>query len=62
VKKIVREMSTTESQRFWETAERAAAEVQQWPDWKRAGINVAQVLEEPRQLPTCPETDEGDDS
>lgn len=47
MKKIVRNMSTAESRSFWETAERAASEVQEWPMWKRAGINVAQVREEP---------------
>lgn len=46
-KKIVRDMSTPESCKFWETAKKAAAEVQTWPDWKRAGINVTQMREEP---------------
>ena len=49
MKKIVRNMATAESRTFWETAERAAPEVQQWPAWKRAGINVAQTREQPRE-------------
>lgn len=49
MKKIVRNMSTAESRNFWETAERAASEVGQWPAWKRAGINVAQLRREPRE-------------
>ena len=48
VKKIVRNMSTEESRKFWEAAERTAAEVETWPAWKRAGINVVQVRGEPR--------------
>lgn len=51
MKKIVRNMATAENRTFWETAERAAPEVQQWPAWKRAGINVAQVREQPREVP-----------
>jgi hypothetical protein len=50
VKKIVRNMSTAESRTFWETAERTARETQKWPAWKRAGINVAQVRQEPREV------------
>lgn len=48
MKKILRNMSTEESRNFWETAERSAAEVETWPAWKRAGINVAPLRDEPR--------------
>ena len=44
--KILRNMSTEESRTFWETVENSAAEVEGWPAWKRAGINVAQVRDE----------------
>lgn len=47
-KKIARNMSTAESRAFWESAERIAAEVDQWPDSKRAGINVTQFRKQPR--------------
>jgi len=51
VKKIVHNMSTPESREFWESIERSAIEVRQWPTWKRAGINVAQFRQEPREVP-----------
>jgi hypothetical protein len=51
MKKIVRNMDSPENRAFWEHAEQAAAEVETWPDWKRAGINVVQVLDTPRELP-----------
>jgi len=50
VRLIVRNMSTPECREFWESAERAAAEAETWPDWKRAGINVAQQRSVPRVL------------
>lgn len=53
MKKIVRNMATAESKKFWEAAEGAAPEVQQWPLWKRAGINVAQVRKAPREIPAA---------
>jgi len=51
MKPLQRNMSTEQSRNFWETAERSAAEVEQWPAWKRAGINVSQVREETREEP-----------
>lgn len=51
VKPITRNESTPESREFWASAERSAAEVAEWPAWKRAGINVGQVREEPREVP-----------
>jgi hypothetical protein len=47
MKKVLRNMSTPESREFWAGVERSAAVVRQWPSWKRAGINEAQ-LREPR--------------
>jgi hypothetical protein len=38
--KIFRNDSAT-AQNFWSSAEVAAAPARQWPDWKRAGINVS---------------------
>ena len=35
-------MTTVESRKFWASAEKRALEIQQWPSWKRAGINVQQ--------------------
>jgi hypothetical protein len=49
MKKILRNLSTDEGRNFWQTAERAAAPVEAWPAWKRAGINEAQLRQEPRQ-------------
>ena len=39
--KIVRNLSTTENREFWSVVKAASEEVKSWPDWKRAGINVA---------------------
>lgn len=55
MKKIVRNMSTDESRAFWQTAERAAQEIENWPAWKRAGINVAQFRGEPRHVTVTPD-------
>lgn len=49
--RIARNLSTPESIAFWERAERSAAEVSEWPDWRRAGINVAQTRAEVRVPP-----------
>ena len=49
--KIIRDLSTEENRAFWARAEAAAKEVSQWPDWKRAGINVEQIRSEPREIP-----------
>lgn len=49
--KIVRRMDTPTARAFWKSAEESAQEVATWPDWKRAGINVAQVRPTPRRLP-----------
>lgn len=57
MKKIVRNMSTGESKVFWETAQRHASELDGWPDWKRAGINVAQTRTAPRPPVTVPTAD-----
>lgn len=38
-----RNTATTESRDFWEFADASAREVQEWPAWKRAGINVTAV-------------------
>lgn len=46
MKKILRNMSTEESRVFWKSAESTAAEVEQWPAWKRAGINVVHIRKE----------------
>lgn len=51
MKKIVRDLSTEQSRSFWAGAEEASKEVITWPDWKRAGINTAQVRPEPRDIP-----------
>jgi hypothetical protein len=47
-KKIGRNLSTEESREYWAAAERTAAEVSTWPDWKRAGINVSDIRSKPR--------------
>lgn len=50
-KKIIRDLSTPEKRAYWAEIEKTAAEVRTWPDWKRAGINVKQMLDEPRVPP-----------
>ena len=47
---IRRNLSTSENRAFWEGIEESAAEVATWPAWKRAGINVATVRAEPREV------------
>lgn len=57
MKKIIRNMSTPESRAFWKSAEETAAEVATWPCWKRAGINMSQLRDTPRPMPSksqCP--------
>lgn len=49
MKKIVPDLSTPESRQFWKAVENSAREVQSWPAWKRAGINVAPVRQETRE-------------
>jgi len=51
---VKRNLSTAEARRFWKSAERDAARIQQWPASKRAGIDVSNVLEQPRSFPTRP--------
>ena len=55
--KILRNMDTPESRAFWEAADRVACEVQQWPAWKRAGINVSQQRSVPRPVVRLAEVD-----
>lgn len=50
MKKIIRNMDTPENKLFWEEAEKSAFEVEAWPDWKRAGINVSQLRQNPRKI------------
>lgn len=52
--RIVRNLATDESRDFWSKAEKAAAEVEAWPAWKRAGINVAELRTEAREVPEFP--------
>lgn len=48
-------LSTPEHRAFWAGVEKSAAEVETWPAWKRAGINVAAVRETPREVPPMPD-------
>ncbi len=43
MKKILRNLSTERSKAFWESAVKVAAQVDEWPASKRAGINVSVV-------------------
>lgn len=54
MKRIVRNLTTDESRDFWSAAEKVAAEVDAWPSWKKAGINVAELRTEARQAPESP--------
>jgi len=38
--KIIRNMSTPESRKFWEEVEKSAAETALWLAWKKAGIEL----------------------
>jgi len=49
--RIVRNLATDESRDFWSKAEKSAAEVETWPAWRRAGINVADLRTEAREVP-----------
>ena len=40
--KIIRNLSTEENRKFWDSAEKIAKQVEDWPDSRRAGINVSQ--------------------
>lgn len=51
VSTIYRNLSTPESRAFWAGVEESAREVLTWPDWKRAGINVADLRSTPREVP-----------
>jgi hypothetical protein len=51
MRKIPRNLSTPESREFWSSAEADSAEVKSWPEWKRAGLSVAQIRREPRETP-----------
>lgn len=55
MKKIVRDMSTAENKTFWQAAVTRAPQLAAWPSWKRAGINVAPIRQEPRELPSTTE-------
>ena len=62
MKKLVRNLSTPESREFWAGIERSSAEVQQWPSWKRAGINESQLRRSPAADDSMVSTDpEGDE-
>lgn len=42
MKKIVRNMSNETSKAFWDSVEKTAALVDEWPEWKKGGIEVQQ--------------------
>lgn len=42
-KKIIRDTSTEAGRKFWETTQRIAAQTKDWPDSRKAGINVSAV-------------------
>lgn len=46
--KVWRNMGTPEGRAFWKASARAA-EVESWPAWRRAGINVAEPLHMPKR-------------
>lgn len=54
--RLTRNISTPAAREWWASAERAAPEVESWPAWKRAGINVADQRSEAREL--APELEE----
>jgi hypothetical protein len=46
--RALRNLSTEESRDFWARCQRSAVKVAGWPAWKRVGINVGTVRQEPR--------------
>lgn len=46
--KVYRNLSTPEGRAFWTPSPRAH-EVDTWPDWKRAGINVTEIPGQPEK-------------
>lgn len=38
--KITRRMDTEEAREFWAGVEKAAKEVDSWPEWKKAGFDL----------------------
>ncbi len=52
MKKVIRNLSTEEGRRFWESAERIAAEANDWPASKRAGINDVSATDPMKDLQT----------
>ncbi len=55
-KRIMRDESTPEKKAFWDNAKKSAEGVRDWPDWKKAGVNVDQERSEPRVVQASPET------
>lgn len=42
MKKIIRNRSDEAGRAFWDSAEMSAQGVQEWPDWKKAGVTAEQ--------------------
>jgi hypothetical protein len=42
MKKIIRNRSDEAGRQFWDSAEMSAQGVQEWPDWKKAGVTAEQ--------------------
>ena len=57
-KKIPRRTDSPESRAFWQGVEKSAALVQDWPDWRQAGITIDRVPENPdsEPIPTASNT------
>jgi hypothetical protein len=45
--KPIRDLSTSDNEAFWSAARASAERVKEWPDWKRAGINIATERPDP---------------
>jgi hypothetical protein len=50
---ITRNTSTPETKEFWESAKRIAKQVKDWPDSRRAGINIKATKEQINPNQTC---------
>jgi hypothetical protein len=48
--KLTRKMDTAESRQYWALIDKAAKEVEDWPDWKKGGIQEPQGHESEKTL------------
>ena len=50
--KLARQLDTEERRQYWQSVERTARQVEQWPAWRRGGVDVVSAVKDPN----CPST------